>query len=214
MGILDKLKNFNANMGGGQSGGYNYGEYYAVIEQSGLFFSGELPDINFSKVTLCNSYDELIRKLTEKLNEAVEKANRFNEQPPRRTSYQEMSARYPAKRIVPIQSSVFTGNSNMQDRPQMRGNFGSFGNSGYEYYAVVEQSGMFFSGELPDITFGRVSLVRTYDELINELTKKVNEVFEEARKWNRQPPNMTSYQEMERRYPGKKIVAIRPNGRF
>lgn len=80
-----------------------------------------------------------------------------------------------------------------------------------EYFAVVEQGGLFFSGNLPDIKWGNVSLCRTYDELIDKLTQKLNEEMESAAKWNKPLPAKTSYNELAAKYPGKKIVAIRPS---
>ena len=79
-----------------------------------------------------------------------------------------------------------------------------------EYFAVIEQGGLFFSGELPDIKWSSVSLCRTYDELINKLTEKLNEVIKDAIKWDRPFPAKTSYNDLNNKYPGKKIIGIRP----
>ena len=42
------------------------GRVVAWIEKGGLFYEGEIPGINFSKVSLCDSYEECVRKLREK----------------------------------------------------------------------------------------------------------------------------------------------------
>ena len=52
----------------------NYNSIYAYIEKSGLFYSGEIPGISFSKVSFCNSYQECLDKLVEIFKQEKEKA--------------------------------------------------------------------------------------------------------------------------------------------
>ena len=53
---------------------HDYNGVFAYIEKSGLFYSGEIPGISFSKVSLCDSYDECLNKLTAILTENKNKA--------------------------------------------------------------------------------------------------------------------------------------------
>ena len=79
---------------------------------------------------------------------------------------------------------------------------------GLGYYAVVEKHGtMFFSGEIPGVSFTRVMLCNSYDELIQKITRALSEQM-----WTR--PQMMSYADVAARNPGKEIVQIHPTSRF
>lgn len=121
-----------------------------------------------------------------------------------------------------IKVNVSFGNSthgngnthNPHNKPHGNHDKHGHGHGSDEYFAVIEQGGLFFSGEMPDIKWGKVSLCKTYDELINGLTKKLNEEIEKAIKWSEPLPVRTSYNEIAVKYPGKKIVGIRPTIRY
>lgn len=74
---------------------------------------------------------------------------------------------------------------------------------GMGYYAIIEKGGLFYSGEIPGISFSRVSLCNSYDELINKLTKTLNDEM-----WKKPP--MMSYRDVAEKNHGKEIVQIHP----
>lgn len=189
MGVFSKL-----------FGGESECEYYAVIDKSGLFYSGEIPDVKWSKVTLCSTYNELINKLSEKLREEQEKSITWNTRLSPKTSYEEMTAKYPGKQIISITPHGPGRQHSMQ----------RYANDSYEYYAYIEQSGLFFSGEMPDINFSKVTLCKTAEEVINKLTEKLNEEYTKAGKRIDKMPQKTSYNQMIAHNPGKQVVSIRP----
>ena len=55
--------------------------YYAVVEKTGLFYKGECPGISFTNSGLCNSYEECIDEIEEKLGDKVGSFNRRLDQP-------------------------------------------------------------------------------------------------------------------------------------
>ena len=76
------------------------------------------------------------------------------------------------------------------------------------YCAIVEKSGEFYSGEFPDMTWGKVTLCSTYEEALSRLTDKLNEQMKIV---EHMPPS-TPYEEMVTRYPGKQVIVITPKG--
>jgi len=76
------------------------------------------------------------------------------------------------------------------------------------YCAVIEKSGEFYSGEFPDMAFGKVKLCSTYEEALSRLTDKLNEQIKIV---EHMPPS-TPYEEMVARYPGKQVIMITKNG--
>ncbi len=56
-------------------------DYYAVIEKTGLFYKGECPGISFTNSGLCDSYDECLREIEEKLGDKIGSFNKIYEQP-------------------------------------------------------------------------------------------------------------------------------------
>lgn len=71
---------------------------YAYIEKSGLFFSGEIPGMNFSKVTLCKSYKECVDKLKEKYYK--EKSGAFYKPPVQ--DIDEIERQHPDAKIISL----------------------------------------------------------------------------------------------------------------
>ena len=100
------FKDFGNQHGGGMMGHHGSGPagqghhghgglgYYAVIEH-GLSWSGEIPGVSFTRETFCNSYEELIRKLTKNLEDAMWKR-------PPMMSYEEVASQNHGKEIVQI----------------------------------------------------------------------------------------------------------------
>ncbi len=60
-------------------------EYYAVVEKTNLFYKGECPGISFTNSGLCNSYEECIDNIEEKLGDKVGSFNKHFDQPDPRT---------------------------------------------------------------------------------------------------------------------------------
>ncbi len=71
---------------------------YAWIEKGGLFFSGEIPGIDGSKVTLCDSYSECLDKLKTKYYE--EKSSVFYKNPGQNIS--RIKEEHPKAKIIVI----------------------------------------------------------------------------------------------------------------
>lgn len=78
--------------------GRNYNSVYAYIEKSGLFYSGEIPGITFSNVSLCDSYQECVDKLIEKYR--TEKERAFFELP--KQDINEIKQSHPNAKIIKI----------------------------------------------------------------------------------------------------------------
>ncbi len=58
-----------------------FDRYYAVIKRGGLFYSGECPGISFTSVSMCDSYEECLDEIEEKLGDQVGSFNRKFKQP-------------------------------------------------------------------------------------------------------------------------------------
>jgi hypothetical protein len=81
-------------------------EYYAVVSQSAMFWNGELPDIRFGRASMHRTYDGMIMELTQKVNDAVSEAMRFNRPLPPQTQFHDLQRRNPSKQIVAIRPTV------------------------------------------------------------------------------------------------------------
>lgn len=174
--------------------------YCAVIEKSGLFYSGEFPDMTWGKVTLCSTYEEALARLTEKLNEQL----KIMEHIPPKTSYEDMVAQHPGKQVIVI-----------TPKGPVHGKHGSSSHHGhddsFEYYAWTEKQGLFFIGEMPDFPNSKVTLCKTLEEVIDKLTEKLTTEYEKAGKKIEKMPHRTSYSQMLSNTAGKQIVTIRPS---
>lgn len=77
--------------------------YYAIIKKSSLFYEGECPGVTFCKVSLCDSYDECVNKLVEKLSDEV---NRFGGKSYDQPSLEEIKNSYPNAKIIKIYPKI------------------------------------------------------------------------------------------------------------
>ena len=55
--------------------------YYAVIKKSAFSYSGECPGISFTSVSMCDTYEECLSKIEEKLGDRVGSFNTRYDQP-------------------------------------------------------------------------------------------------------------------------------------
>lgn len=71
---------------------------FAWIEKEGLFFEGEIPGINFSKVNFCETYRECIEKLRAKYYE--EKSRAFFKHP--KQNVRQIREEHPKAKIIKL----------------------------------------------------------------------------------------------------------------
>ena len=100
-------------------------------------------------------------------------------------------------------NSGFGGGSHSPHHGHGHGGHGHHGGHRMGYWAVVECGSIFFSGEIPGVSFSRFPFCKSYDELMRELTKALDNAM-----WKKPP--MMSYDEVASKNRGKEIVQIFP----
>jgi len=167
-------------------------EYWAIVDRNnGL--SGELPDIKFSKVFSALNDNDLENKLNEHLDRAVEETKRFSRPLPTKSTYFDIKQRFPNKEIFKVDSEAIQDLLGLQDDEFHKRRFrGRYGNGPREhgshrrehrpdptvlqptgYFAIIEQKGATFHGEVPGFTMMRAVGSKTMDECVQNLTQQL-----------------------------------------